>query len=124
MSNHLRHRLSGLILICVLAFATMATGFAHHAPFSRDDALRLSHAQFWGETVADLCGKPGGGGQAAAGADCAACNLVAAAVLPEAVQAPVALDLRLARNRVVPPAPVLVHLVQGIAPPVRAPPVV
>ncbi|MDP4033597.1 MAG: hypothetical protein Q8P60_12225 [Pseudorhodobacter sp.] len=121
MLYNLRHRLSGLILTSALLIATVATGFAQHAPASPDDSARLSYVLIWGLTAADLCTEPGAAGKAVAMANCAACHLVAAVVLPDPVLAPVAVDLRGA-VAVLPVLPVRRLVALDLARLARAPP--
>lgn len=83
MRTKLRHRFSGIMLTLLLALATLAGGFAQRAAVNADDMARLSHALFWGEPVADLCGGSGQPGTTRT-ADCPACTLTAVAVLPDA----------------------------------------
>lgn len=121
MLCNLRHRLSGLILTSALLIATVATGFAQHAPAPNDSA-RLSAALIWGLTAADLCAGPGDAGKAVAMPNCAACHLVAAVVLPDPVLAPVAVDLPGAAAAVLPVLAVRRLVALDLARPARAPP--
>jgi hypothetical protein len=67
------------VLIAVLAFALVATGFGHRLPNASDGALALALES--GISLADLCGGDAGDDRAQ-GPKCQACQIVAAADVP------------------------------------------
>lgn len=73
------HRLHQTVLLTVLTVALIATGFAHRMPTAVDAALTA--VILAGGSVDDFCGDMAPMGQHA-GADCEACQIVAAADLP------------------------------------------
>lgn len=121
MRSQPRHRFAGLFLTLMLTLATLAGGFAHRAAPNADDMARLSHALFWGEAVADLCGEPGQPGTPPS-ADCPACTLIAAAVLPEAAQSLPPVVLAFSAVVLIPATTQPHSRIHDPARPVRAPP--
>ena len=94
MTSLRKTKLFGLVLTILLAFGLVGVGFAHHVPGLNDSRLAVI-AQLGGG-LADLCDDAG---QATptkgAVADCPACHLVGAAMLPEAQVAQRRADLLL-----------------------------
>jgi hypothetical protein len=73
-----RHPLLRLCLVALLALGLLATGLAHRAPSSSDEARAAFVLA--GGNLGDLCGLPGEGVHG----DCPACHLTGSADLPTA----------------------------------------
>lgn len=67
------------VLVAVIAFALVATGFGHRMPTPADEQA-LAYAAQTGISLADLCG--GDLGKAHPGTDCLACQIAGSAHLP------------------------------------------
>ena len=90
-SGNLRHHcgvmermlqtLQRLVLVAAIAFALVATGFAHRVPAAEDTALQAFVLS--GGDIADLCFDAEGDGPAVH-QDCPACHITATADLPPA----------------------------------------
>ena len=122
MRSHLRHRFSGLMLTLILSLAVLAGGLVQRNVPNADDMVRLSHALFWGEPVADLCGAPGQPGKAGGGGDCPACTLTATAILPAPTIRLPLIELAYSAAVLIPAATRGHDRIHDPARPVRAPP--
>lgn len=83
----------GMILVIVSAFALLSLGMSHGAARELLE-VRYSQALAMGYTLADICGE-----EVADGADCPACRLTAAMVLPDTItiQRPLGASYRMHR---------------------------
>ncbi|MFP1645773.1 hypothetical protein [Pontitalea aquivivens] len=114
-----RSSLSGLAVVVAVAFALLATGFAHRAP-TVDDALLEAYALSYG-SVETLCGDIDGDGVADRSA-CSACRIVGVTNLPVADLSLRDADLIVIATVVAPRANRAARMVRDPALGLRAPP--
>ncbi|WP_035026157.1 hypothetical protein [Gemmobacter nectariphilus] len=83
MCRRIVHGIHGVGLIALLAFALVATGFAHRVPSASDIAVEAYVLA--GGDISDICGDMGSDGKTTH-RDCPACHIVGSTMLPDAPQ--------------------------------------